>query len=261
MTQQYNLLPRAGPSLAEEWLEIGLNHHCAGRMAEAEQAYLKGLRLDPACVRIMTNLGVLTAQLVDAIVTVKTDTMIFALPQGQMLTALQYFERAVLFDDTDQVLSVTSARDFTIRSMYLPVLEGLGRVAAEQGELAWAARLWGAARALREAIGTSLPTAYRAEYEQAVIAARTQLGEQAFASAMAEGSTLTGEQAVVFSYHGESRTARRMKLQAGLRRSQMSGRPGEDRRVHWLPPAKPRPRRSAALQRSLLPGRFPDRGR
>ena len=107
MTQQYNLLPRAGPSLAEEWLEIGLNHHCAGRMAEAEQAYLKGLRLDPACVRIMTNLGVLTAQLVDAIVTVKTDTMIFALPQGQMLTALQYFERAVLFDDTDQVLSVT----------------------------------------------------------------------------------------------------------------------------------------------------------
>ena len=81
---------------------------------------------------------------------------------------------------------------------YVPsCLEGLGIVAAEQGELEWAARLWGAARALREAIGTPFPPVYRAEYEQALIAARTQLGEQAFASAMAEGSTLTGEQAVV----------------------------------------------------------------
>lgn len=81
---------------------------------------------------------------------------------------------------------------------YVPsCLEGLGIVAAEQGELEWAARLWGAARALRETLGTPLPPVYRADYEQALIAARTQLGEQAFATAMAEGSTLTGEQAVV----------------------------------------------------------------
>ncbi len=73
---------------------------------------------------------------------------------------------------------------------YVPsCLEGLGIVAAEQGELEWAARLWGAARALREAIGTPLSPVYRADYEQALIAARTQFDEQAFASAMAEEIT------------------------------------------------------------------------
>ena len=44
MTQPYNLLPRIGSSMAEEWQDIGLAHHVAGRFPEAEQAY-QGLRL------------------------------------------------------------------------------------------------------------------------------------------------------------------------------------------------------------------------
>ena len=73
-------------------------------------------------------------------------------------------------------------------------LEGLASVAAMQGELAWAARLWGTAEALRDAIGAPLQPIEWADYEQAVAAARDYLGEETFASAWAEGRAMTAEQ-------------------------------------------------------------------
>jgi predicted ATPase/DNA-binding CsgD family transcriptional regulator len=75
-------------------------------------------------------------------------------------------------------------------------LEGLAGVVAAQGELAWAVQLWGAAKALREAIGVPIPPVYHAEYEQLVATARTQLGEKAFATAWAQGRMMTPEQAL-----------------------------------------------------------------
>jgi DNA-binding CsgD family transcriptional regulator/tetratricopeptide (TPR) repeat protein len=70
-------------------------------------------------------------------------------------------------------------------------LEGLASVVAAQGELAWAARLWGAAEALREAISAPLPPVFRADRERAVAATRLQLSEQVFAATWAEGRTMT----------------------------------------------------------------------
>ena len=67
---------------------------------------------------------------------------------------------------------------------------------AAQGNHTWAAHLWGAAEALREAIGTLLPPVERVPYDRAVEALRTRLGEQAFAAAWAEGRTLSLEQAL-----------------------------------------------------------------
>ena len=81
--------------------------------------------------------------------------------------------------------------------MYLdrpPALEGLAAVVAAQGEPVWAARLWGAAEAQREVYSLPLRPVYRADSEQAVAAARTQLGEQSFAAAWAEGRSMTPEQ-------------------------------------------------------------------
>src|SRR5262249_10621243 len=69
--------------------------------------------------------------------------------------------------------------------------DGLAAVAAAQGEVAWAARLWGAAQARRDSRGTPLPPVYRTDYERSVAAARTQLGEKAFAAAWSEGRTMT----------------------------------------------------------------------
>src|SRR5258708_6531267 len=75
-------------------------------------------------------------------------------------------------------------------------LEVLAEVVAAQGEGIWATRLLGASEFLRERYHSPLPPAYRAGYERVVAAARTQLGEQAFAAAWAEGRTMTPEQAL-----------------------------------------------------------------
>ncbi len=75
-------------------------------------------------------------------------------------------------------------------------LLGLGEVVAAQRQLAWAAQLWGAADALRDAIGVPIPPVERADYERSVSAARVHLGERAFAAAWAQGRSMTPEQAL-----------------------------------------------------------------
>ncbi len=73
-------------------------------------------------------------------------------------------------------------------------LEGMAAAKAGQGELLWAARLWGSAGAQREAIGTPIPPIYREEYQRAVANARIQLGDQAFAIAWSQGRTMSLEE-------------------------------------------------------------------
>ncbi|GCE15451.1 LuxR C-terminal-related transcriptional regulator [Tengunoibacter tsumagoiensis] len=78
----------------------------------------------------------------------------------------------------------------------VPTIEGLAAVAAIQGKTRWAVRLWAAAATLRDSYGTPLPPLFRTDYERSLAAVRTQLGEQAFALAWAEGRGLTWEQAL-----------------------------------------------------------------
>ncbi len=73
-------------------------------------------------------------------------------------------------------------------------LTAVERQAAER-----AARLYGAAESLREAIGMPLPTVARAAHEEPMKAVRSALGEQAFASAWAEGRIMPPEQAVLYA--------------------------------------------------------------
>jgi predicted ATPase/transcriptional regulator with XRE-family HTH domain len=73
-------------------------------------------------------------------------------------------------------------------------LEGLAGLCIAQGEPVVAVRLWGAAAALREAMGTPIAPVYRAEYDSSVNAARAQLGEEALAAEWAEGRMMTLEQ-------------------------------------------------------------------
>jgi predicted ATPase/DNA-binding CsgD family transcriptional regulator len=108
--------------------------------------------------------------------------------QGDLAAARTHFEES---------LALARKEDRFITTFGL---EGLAEVAAAQGHLAWAARLWGAAETLREGMSVpSLPVQMpveRAPYEQAVASARTQLGERAFAAAWAEGRSMTLEQAL-----------------------------------------------------------------
>ena len=75
-------------------------------------------------------------------------------------------------------------------------LEALSMVAAEQGEQVRAAYLWGAAEALREAIGTPIPSVYRRDHELAVAQARAQVGQETFDKEWVRGRTMTPEQAL-----------------------------------------------------------------
>jgi DNA-binding CsgD family transcriptional regulator len=80
-----------------------------------------------------------------------------------------------------------------VASVYLVVL---GEVVAVQQQLAWAAQLWGAAGALRDAFSVPIPLAERANYERSISSARVHLGERAFAAAWAQGRPMTPQEAL-----------------------------------------------------------------
>lgn len=78
-------------------------------------------------------------------------------------------------------------------------LEALALVAAALGNAKRAARLWGAASAWREAINQPLPPSYQRDYAASMTQARTQLGEEVYASAWSEGHAMSPEQAIALA--------------------------------------------------------------
>jgi predicted ATPase/DNA-binding CsgD family transcriptional regulator len=78
-------------------------------------------------------------------------------------------------------------------------LEGMAGVAAAQKQPEQAARLFGAAAALREAIGAPRPPAFRGYHECNVAAVRERLDEEGFAAAWEEGRAMTTEQAIDYA--------------------------------------------------------------
>jgi tetratricopeptide (TPR) repeat protein len=76
-------------------------------------------------------------------------------------------------------------------------LEGLAQVAAARGRPLPAARLWGAAEALRESIGAARQQVWRDRYERTVSAARAQAGPAPFDAVWAAGRDMPLEQAIV----------------------------------------------------------------
>ncbi len=112
---------------------------------------------------------------------------------AQVATAQgDYTSSQVLYQE-----GITVARKAGDRRNIASGLEGLAFAVAASGQCAWAARLWGAAEALREAIGAPIPPVERPAYESSVAAARAQLGEKPFAAAWDEGRLMTPEQALV----------------------------------------------------------------
>jgi predicted ATPase/transcriptional regulator with XRE-family HTH domain len=78
-------------------------------------------------------------------------------------------------------------------------LEALGLVAVALEDAKRAARLWGAAASWREANSEPLSPAYRRDYAPSLDLARTQLGEDVYASAWSEGYAMSPEQAVALA--------------------------------------------------------------
>jgi ATP/maltotriose-dependent transcriptional regulator MalT len=110
--------------------------------------------------------------------------------QGDYAAARTVYEESLL-------LSAELGEKWVIAACLL----GLGEVVAAQGQLAWAAQLWGAAEALRDALGIPLPPVEIVDYERSVSAARVHLGERAFAAAWAQGRSMTVAQALAARGH------------------------------------------------------------
>ncbi|HLF28682.1 MAG TPA: tetratricopeptide repeat protein [Anaerolineae bacterium] len=96
--------------------------------------------------------------------------------------------------------SLTLRRDMGARRGIAESLEDLARLSAVQdGRAEVAARLFGAAEAMREALGTPRPPVELPDYERGVSTARTASGDDAFVAAWAEGRSMTIEQAITLA--------------------------------------------------------------
>jgi transcriptional regulator with XRE-family HTH domain len=114
-----------------------------------------------------------------------------SLSRGDPARAATLFEEAAIISE--------QVRD---RAALAYCLEGLAVVANARGEAERCARLIGAAEGLHEAVGIPVYVYYephRSPYESTVAAVRSQMGEEAFEAARADGRAMTFEQAVEYS--------------------------------------------------------------
>jgi tetratricopeptide (TPR) repeat protein len=128
-----------------------------------------------------------------------------SLSRGDPARAATLFEEAVIISE--------QVRD---RAALAYCLEGLAVVANVRGEAERCARLIGAAEGLHEAVGIPVYVYYelhRSPYESTVAAVRSQMGEEAFEAARADGRAMTFEQAVEYSL--ESNAASPHEQRAG----------------------------------------------
>jgi hypothetical protein len=78
-------------------------------------------------------------------------------------------------------------------------LMGVGLVAFTKGQTARAVRLFGAADALRQVIGTPLPPSQQPLFDALVKSMRAELGDTPFEAAWTEGHDLTLQKAIEFA--------------------------------------------------------------
>jgi tetratricopeptide (TPR) repeat protein len=113
------------------------------------------------------------------------------------LSRSDYDGAVLLFEE-----GVTLSEQMGDRANIAYCLEGLAVVANARGEAERSGRLIGAAEGLHEAVGVPVYLYYkphRSRYERTVAAVRSQLGEEAFEEARAEGWAMTFEQAVAYA--------------------------------------------------------------
>jgi predicted ATPase/DNA-binding SARP family transcriptional activator/DNA-binding CsgD family transcriptional regulator len=100
-------------------------------------------------------------------------------------------------------------------------LEAFAGLAEARGQEARAARLWGAAEAVRINIGAPRPQDdTRLLYESSMAAARAQLGEEAWEEAFAEGMAMSAEEAAEYALSEEVASAAPERPQAGRERDE-----------------------------------------
>jgi non-specific serine/threonine protein kinase len=116
---------------------------------------------------------------------------------ARVAQAQGYHERAAAL----YAVGLTLALELGDKANAAYCLEGLARVTSTRGDHEGAARIFGAAEALLEAAGDPLyaHAQDRADYERAVDALRSRLGEETFRAAWSEGRAMEMERAVGYA--------------------------------------------------------------
>ncbi len=99
----------------------------------------------------------------------------------------------------------------TPKGIYLgspEILECLAALAGAAGSHSEAARLFGAAAAIRQRIGLVRFKVWDAEYDASVSALRDAMGEKAFDAAWAEGAALSTDEAIAYAQRGRGQRKR-----------------------------------------------------
>ena len=99
--------------------------------------------------------------------------------------------------------SLTLNREVGSWEYFAYSLEGFAGLAGAKAQGARAARLWGAAEALRKTIGAPLSIEGHQYFERSMVATRAQLGEAAWEAAFAQGMAMAPEEAAEYAL-GES---------------------------------------------------------
>lgn len=168
--------------------KLGATSACylLGRMAFARQEMTRAQALFEEALQLLRTSG-----LQDHEAPVLFQLASVAFLQGNQSTAVEQWEESLVH------LQQTK-HDEDVR-LYL---QQWGCLMAQQGDMVWAARLWGAAEGFSETIARPNPfvpffvrtAAEHERYERVVNSVHRRLGEQAFAQALAEGRSMTLEQ-------------------------------------------------------------------
>lgn len=161
-------------------IAIALNN--LGTMALAEGAYERAAVLGEEALGLLRDLG-------DKDVTAAVDTVARA-----YLHAGEPGRAAALYHE-----GLAVSRAAGDRELIAFCLEGMGRVAAAEGEMERAATLYGAGEALRIAVGAPLSPAEQTQHAVFLEAARTAVDGAAFARAWDRGGKMNLEAAIAFA--------------------------------------------------------------
>jgi DNA-binding CsgD family transcriptional regulator len=104
--------------------------------------------------------------------------------------------------------ALTRAADIQARAFVADTLECMAYVAGDAGSHREAARLLGAAHAIRQRIGEVRFKIYDAGYEASVAVLRNAMGEKEFDAAWAEGAALSTEEAIAYAQRGRGERKR-----------------------------------------------------
>jgi predicted ATPase/class 3 adenylate cyclase len=171
------LFREQGNKLSLAWclINLGLVSYCTGNLERA-------VKLTEEGVALLRELGA------------GADVAVGLCNLGWMILRQNDLGRAAdLYEE-----SLVLARDTGMKPIILTTLEGFACLAGAQGEVRRAARLWGAARSL-EAQGIPRDTDFLDEADARISAMRSNLSEQAWEGARAEGRTMTIEEAVSYA--------------------------------------------------------------